>query len=63
MGYLKRLPLIGPGTLVATSRGVAEYIGSGSMGGGVSISRPVLQVKRGGYMFLELGDEWMSSMG
>ena len=63
MGYIERLPMISPGTLVATSKGVAEYIASGSLPGGLSISRPVLQLKRGGCVFLELGDMWMGSTG
>lgn len=62
MGYFERLSLISPGTLVATSRGVAEYIASGSLAGGLSISRPLLQLKRRGCMFVELGDEWMSTI-
>lgn len=59
MGYFERLPLISPGTLVATSHGVAIYIASGRLAGGLSITRPMMQLKRSGCIFLEPSDEWM----
>ncbi len=58
MGYFERLPLIGPGTLVATSQGVAVYMASGRVADGATISRPMMQLMRRGSTFLEPSDEW-----
>ncbi len=58
MGYFDRLPLIVPGTLVATSHGVAVYVASGRLSGGLSVTGPLMQLKRRGCTFLEPSDEW-----
>ena len=63
MGYFERLPLIGPGTLVATTQGVAVYMASGRLAEGAAISRPMMQLKRSGCTFLEPSDEWTSDAG
>ena len=54
MEYCKRLPMITPGTMIATSEGVAEFVSHASMQG---ISRPLVEIKRKGVVFVELGDE------
>ncbi len=63
MGFFERLPVIGPGTLVATSQGVAVYLASGRLADGATVSRPMMQLRRSGCTFLEPSDEWNGSAG
>ncbi|HKZ17920.1 MAG TPA: hypothetical protein VJ161_10715 [Geobacteraceae bacterium] len=61
MRYLERLPAVSPGTLVATSQGVAMYVASGSLVGQVKISRSLERFMRipDGREFVELSEEQM----
>jgi hypothetical protein len=61
MRYIERLPVIMPGTLVATSQGVASYKGTGYLTNGTNLSRPLMQLERNGQVILELSDEWFES--
>jgi hypothetical protein len=58
MRYFERLPIITPGTLIATSHGVASYVATGYLTGSTKLSRPLMQLVRNGQVFLELSDEW-----
>jgi hypothetical protein len=57
MRYFERLPIITPGTLVATSQGVASYLATGYLTDSIIFSSPLMQLSRNGQVFWELSDE------
>jgi hypothetical protein len=59
MRYMERLQAVTPGTLVATSQGVAIYLASGSLVGRVRISRTLERFEciGDGREFVELSEE------
>ncbi len=57
MKYFEQLPIITPGTLVATSKGVASYLATGYLTDNVVFTSPLMQLSRNGQVFLELSDE------
>jgi hypothetical protein len=59
MRYIDRLPAVSPGTLVATSHGVALYVASGTLVGEVKISRSLERFEciSDGREFVELSEE------
>ncbi len=62
MRYFERLPIVAPGTLVASSLGIASYITTGYLVDKSMMSRPMMQLIRNGHVFVELSDEWIGSL-